>query len=274
MAQMNPADVASGLAAGGLGGGTYVILGTLIGNALAAGNFEEAKRLQARAMAELQGLDPQSLARVRAEVGESAFRNLTEPPEGRAAQLRALQRLEAMGTGESPEDAAAYARAAAEAAAQERGVRMAAMQRLAQRGVGATSGLALAAQQEAAQQATQLASMRGLETAAESRRRALQALQAGAGLAGELRGADYRAASERARAQDIINQFNAQQRMRQAESLYNAQEAKARSMAGAYKTQAEREEEEAARKIATFAAGGKAVGAQLDTATKVLAGGV
>jgi hypothetical protein len=274
MAQMNPADAAQGLAAGGLGGGTYVILGTLIGNALAAGNFEEAKRLQARAMAELQGLDPQSLARVRAEVGESAFRNLTEPPEGRAAQLRALQRLEAMGTGESPEDAAAYARAAQEAAAQERGVRMAAMQRLAQRGVGATSGLALAAQQEAAQQATQLAATRGLETAAESRRRALQALQAGAGLAGELRGADYRAASERARAQDIINQFNAQQRMRQAESLYGAQEAKARSMAGAYKTQAEREEEEAARKIATFAAGGKAVGTQLDTATKMLAGGV
>lgn len=235
-------------------------LGTAIGTAAAQGNFAEARRLQEQAMAELQKLDPQSLARVRAEIGDTAFKTLTEPPEGRAAQLRALQRIEAMGTGESPEDAAAYARAAAEAAAQERGVRMAALQRLAQRGVGATSGLALASQQEAAQQATQLASMRGLETAAESRRRALQALQAGAGLAGELRGADYRAASERARAQDIINQFNAQQRMRQAESIYDAEARKAQGIAGGYRTQAEREEEEAARKIALGASIGGGAG--------------
>lgn len=235
-------------------------LGTAIGSATAQGNFSEAERLQRQAAAELRKLDPQSLARVRAEIGESAFKTLTEPPEGRAAQLRALQRIEAMATGESPEDAAAYARAAAEAAAQERGVRMAALQRLAQRGVGATSGLALAAQQEAAQQATQLASMRGLETAAESRRRALQALQAGAGLAGELRGADYRAAAERARAQDIINQFNAQQRMRQAESVYGAEARKAEGVAGTYRTQAQREEEEAARRIAFGASLGSGAG--------------
>lgn len=235
-------------------------LGTAIGTALAQGNLAEARRLQAQAMAELQKLDPQTLARVQAQMGETAFKSLTEPPEGRAAQLRALQRIEAMSTGESPEDAAAYARAAAEAAAQERGVRMAALQRLAQRGAGATSGLALAAQQDAAQQATQLASMRGLETAAESRRRALQALQAGAGLAGELRGADYRAAADRARAQDIINQFNAQQRMRQAESLYEAQAGKARGMAGALSSQAQREEEEAARRTAMGASLGYGAG--------------
>lgn len=235
-------------------------LGTAIGAATAQGNLAEARRLQEQALAELQKLDPQSLARVRAEMGETAFKSLTEPPEGRAAQLRALQRIEAMSTGESPEDAAAYARAAAEAAAQERGVRMAALQRLAQRGAGATSGLALAAQQEAAQQATQLASMRGLETAAESRRRALQALQAGAGLAGELRGADYRAAAERARAQDIINQFNAQQRMRQAESVYGAEARKAEGIAGAQRTAAQREEEEAARRIAMGASYGYGAG--------------
>jgi hypothetical protein len=235
-------------------------LGTAIGAATAQGNFEEAKRLQAQAMAELQKLDPQSLARVRAEMGESAFRNLTEPPEGRAAQMRALQRLEAMSTGESPEDVAAYARAQAEAAAQERGVRMAALQRLAQRGAGATSGLALAGQLDAAQQATQLASMRGLETAAESRRRALQATQALSGMAGELRGADFRAAAERARAQDLINQFNAQQRMRQAESVYGAEARKAEGMAGALRGQAQREEEEAARRIAMGAEAGKGIG--------------
>lgn len=235
-------------------------LGTAIGAAAAQGNFEEAKRLQAQAMAELQKLDPQSLARVRAEMGESAFRNLIEPPEGRAAQMRALQRLEAMSTGESPEDAAAYARAQAEAAAQERGVRMAALQRLAQRGAGATSGLALAGQMEAAQQSTQLAAMRGLETAAESRRRALQAAQALGGMAGELRGADFRAAAERARAQDIINQFNAQQRLRQAESVYGAEARKAEGMAGALRGQAQREEEEAARRIAMGAEAGKGIG--------------
>jgi hypothetical protein len=79
-------------------------------------------------------------------------------------------------------------------------------------------------------------------------------------MAGELRGADFRAAAERARAQDLINQFNAQQRLRQAESVYGAEARKAEGMAGSLRGQAQREEEEAARRIAMGAEVGKGIG--------------
>ena len=140
MEKMNTLAGAAGR--GGLGSSIGAGIGTAIGMALAAGDFEEARRLQEQAMAELQRLNPQQLAQVRAEVGESAFKNMTEPVEGRAAQLRALQRFEAMAQGETPEDAAAYARAASEAAQVERGARMAALQRLAQRELRRPQGLA------------------------------------------------------------------------------------------------------------------------------------
>lgn len=257
---------ASAAGAGGAGASIGTAIGTAIGMAIAQGDFEKARQLQAQAMAELQKLTPEQLSKVRAEVGESAFKNMTEPPEGRAAQMRALQRLEAMGMGETPEDAAAYARAQAEAAQVERGLRQAALQRLAQRGAGATSGVALAAQQEAAQQATQLAATRGLEQAAEARRRALEAIRSASGAAGQLRSADYQAAAERAKAQDIINQFNAQQRQRQAEQLYGAQERQAERLYGARGQQARQYEEAGGRTVATAASIGRGIGGLGDVA--------
>ena len=263
----------TGIGKGGIGSTIGGGIGAAIGLAMAQGNYEEAKRLQALGLEQLKGLDPESIGRIRAEMGESAFKNLTEPVEGRAAQLRALQRLEAMSTGDDPESAAAYARAQAEAAANERGVRMAALQRLAQRGVGATSGLALAAQQDAAQASTQTAATRDLEVAAEARRRALQAAGQITQAAGGLRGDDYRAASDRAKAQDIINQFNAGQRLRQGESLYGAQERQADRLYDAYGNQAKREEEEGGRKVATATAMGKGLGAGGDAAMMAFGGG-
>lgn len=257
---------ASAAGAGGAGASIGTAIGTAIGLAIAQGDFEKARKLQAQAMAELQKLTPEQLSKVRAEVGESAFKNMTEPPEGRAAQMRALQRLEAMGAGETPEDAAAYARAQAEAAQVERGLRQAALQRLAQRGAGATSGIALAAQQEAAQQATQLAATRGLEQAAEARRRALEAIRSASGAAGQLRASDYQAAAERAKAQDIINQFNAQQRQRQAEEYYKAQERQAERLSGARGQQARQYEEAGGRTVATSASIGRGIGGLGDVA--------
>lgn len=264
---------ASSAGRSGLGSTVGTAIGTAIGMAIAQGDFEEARRLQAQAMRELQALTPDQLAKVRAEVGESAFRNMTEPPEGRAAQLRALQRMEAMVGGETPEDAAAYARAQAEAAQVERGLRMAAMQRLAQRGAGATSGLALAAQQEAAQQATQLAATRGLEQAAEARRRALAALSGTAQLAGQLRGADYERAARAAEAQDVINRFNAQARMQQAASFYGAQERQAERLAEARRMAAAERERSGARTVGTSAAVGGGVGGVGDVALMGYGGG-
>lgn len=258
---------------GGAVSGVFTGLATAIGMAQAQGDFQKAEQLRQQAMAELQKLDPSQLAKVKAEVGESAFNNVTEAPEGRQAQLMALQRLQAMASGEDPESAAEYARAQAEAAQTERGMRLAALQRLAQRGAGATSGLALAAQQDAAQAATQQANMRGLETAAAARRRALEALAMQGQMGGQLRQGDYQLQRDRAAAQDAINRFNADSRWRQAQGAYDAQAQQADRLAKGYRGQADERDAAGARTVGTWQAGGRALGSAGDLALMGLGGG-
>lgn len=258
---------------GGGASGLFLGLSTAIGMAMAAGDFEKAEKLRQQAFAELQKLNPGELAQVKAEVGDTAFSNLTEKPEGRDAQLRALQKLQAISAGDDPETAAEYARAQQEAAANERGVRMAALQRLAQRGAGATSGLALAAQQDAAQASTQTAAMRGLETAAAARRRALEALSMQGQMGGQLRQGDYQLQRDRAAAQDAINRFNADARWRQATGVYDARAQQADRLARGYEAQAQERERAGARTVGTAQAGGQALGSAGDIALMGLGGG-
>lgn len=247
---------------------------TLIGMAMAQGDYAKAEELRKQAREHIAKLNPDELAKVRAEVGDSAFSNVVEAPEGRQAQLTALQRLQAMSTGEDPESAAEYARAQAEAAANERGVRMAALQRLAQRGAGATSGLALAAQQDAAQASTQAANTRTLEAAAAARRRALEALSMQGQMGTQLRNSDYQLQRDRAQAQDSINRFNADARWRQATGLYDAQSNKAKNLYSADQALADDREAAGNRTVGTMAAGGKTLGAGGDLALKAAKGGL
>lgn len=239
---------------------------TLIGMAMAQGDYAKAEQLRQQAREQLAKLKPEELAKVKAEVGESAFASITEAPEGRAAQLAALQKLQAISSGDDPETAAEYARAQQEAAANERGVRMAALQRLAQRGAGATSGLALAAQQDAAQASTQTAAMRGLETAAAARRRALEALAMQGQMGGQLRQGDYQLQRDRAAAQDAINRFNADARWRQSAGVYDARAQQATNLSAADRALADERERAGNRTVATFAAGGKTLGTAGDLA--------
>jgi hypothetical protein len=257
------------------GGASGLLLGitTGIGLAMAQGDFKKAEQLRQQAVDVLSKLDPSELARVKAEVGPSAFANITEPPEGRQAQLMALQRLQAMSTGEDPESAAEYARAQAEAAANERGVRMAALQRLAQRGAGATSGLALAAQQDAAQASTQTANARGLQVAADARRRALEALAQQGQMGTQLRQSDYQLQRDRASAQDTINRFNADARWNQARGVYDARAQQADRMAKAYQGQADERDRAGMRTVAGWQAGGQTVGSAGDIALMAAGGG-
>lgn len=260
----------------GKGGGVsslFVGLATAIGMAQAQGDFQKAEKLRAQAMEVLQQLNPSELAQVKAEMGDSAFAGITEAPEGRDAQLRALQKLQAISAGDDPESAAEYARAQQEAAANERGVRMAALQRLAQRGAGATSGLALAAQQDAAQASTQTANMRGLQTAADARRRALEALAQQGQLGGQLRNSDYQLQRDRAAAQDAINRFNADARWNQAKGVYDAKAQQADRLSKGYQGQADDRDRAGGRTVSGWAAGGRALGSAGDIALMGLGGG-
>ena len=263
--QMRAAQMGQSAGKSGVLGG----LGAGIGAGIAYATSEDIKKaeeLRDQYLQEVLGLNPQELARVKAEAEATEFDKAQEPGEGRAAQLRALERLQQMQLGEDPESAAAYARAQAEAAQIDRGIRQAALQRLAQRGAGATSGLALAAQMDAAQAATQQASSRGLEVAAEARRRALAALAAQGQLGGQLRQQDYQRLADRAQAQDIINRFNAQQRMQQAASVYGAKERKTGALGGAQQMY----QQAGAQDVAVAGAVGQGVGSVGDVGLQLL----
>lgn len=241
-----------------------------IGMAVAQGDYKKAEQLRAQAREQIANLNPDELSKVQAEVGDSLFNSVVEAPEGRKAQLAALEKLQQMSSGDDPESAAEYAKAQQEAAANERGVRMAALQRLAQRGVGATSGLALAAQQDAAQASTQTASQRGLQVAADARRRALEALSMQGQMGNQLRSSDYQLQRDRAQAQDAINRFNADARWRQGKGVYDAQSEQAKYLSDADKGLADEREKAGNRTVATFTSAGKAAGAAGDLATKLL----
>lgn len=199
------------------------ILGALIGRALAEGDYQRAEQLQRQALEQYGTIDPNALANIDVEAESTEFDRYAEDPEAREAQLLALRRMGEMATGDSPEDDAAFARSEQESGRFERGIREAALRRMQERGISGNSGLAVAAQMNAAQMGTQQKANADLQTAAESRRRALAALGQYGQMAGNIRGQNYGMARDRAAAQDAINRFNAGQRFDQAQSTFGNQ---------------------------------------------------
>lgn len=227
--------VTGGAIAGGVSAGAR-ILGALIGRAIAQGDYDTAEQLQRQALEQYGTMDPDALLKIDVSAQDTEFGNVTEDASLRDAQLRALSQLGDMATGQSPEDAAAYAQAQQESGAFERGLREAAARRLSERGISGNSGLAVASQMGAAQQATQQKANADLQTAADARRRALAALGQYGNMAGNIRGMDYQRAADRAAAQDSINRFNAGQRFNQAQGTFNNRMDVAGAKAGQYGT--------------------------------------
>lgn len=89
----------------------------------------------------------------------------------------------------------------------EQGQRDAIVQNFAQRGMNG-SGAALQAQLLASQSDANRASQQGLQASSDAEMRALSAIQGSATLGSNIRSQDYGIASDAARAQDAINQFN------------------------------------------------------------------
>lgn len=142
----------------------------------------------------------------------SQFGQIQEDPALRAAQMESLSRLGQISQeGYTPEDRAALEQIAREEAVRQRGQRESLLQGAQRRGVGG-SGLEMASQLLNQQESAGRESQRGLEVAAEGRRRALQALQMQGNLAGDIRGQEFNQGAQRATAQDLINRFNATNR--------------------------------------------------------------
>jgi hypothetical protein len=130
----------------------------------------------------------------------------------RQKQLQALGGVEELSqTGLSAIDRAALTEIQNEIAMQERGQRESILQNMAQRGMSG-SGQELAAQLQSSQAASQLASQQGLQQAAQAQRARVDALSNLSNMATGIESTDFERQAQKAQAQDVINQFNIQNR--------------------------------------------------------------
>jgi len=130
----------------------------------------------------------------------------------RTKQLQALGGVEELSqTGLSAIDRAALSEIQNEIAMQERGQRESILQNMAQRGLSG-SGQELAAQLQSSQAASQLASQQGLQQAAQAQQARVNALSNLSNMATGIESTDFQRQAQKAQAQDVINQFNTQNR--------------------------------------------------------------
>lgn len=236
---LNPLAGAAAITAGG------AIVGGLAGNMLAAQQaqaLQGANRLQAlAALAQLSNRPPvipeiqytrygtpeeyQLAGTLNPEaLSNTELADIARNEQMRQAQLDVLRQYQEMGTeGLSAIDRAALSEIQNQIAMQERGQREAILQNMAQRGLSG-SGQELAASLAASQQATQDASMQGMRQAAMAQANRQAALERIANLSGGLEQTDFEREALKARAQDVINQFNTQNRnLAKASDLENLQ---------------------------------------------------
>lgn len=216
---------------GDAGAGIGGTIGALIGEAMAAGDYEEAERLMRQASRAYEDIDPSAVVGAESayDLGPSAYDGMQVDPGTRLMQARVMDELARRGL-EGGMDADARAdlnEGLLAAAQQERSSRGAIIQDAAARGMG-RSGAALAAQLQAHGGAAQRANQAGLRAAADAQARAYQALAQSSDLAGAIRGQDYQQASDKARATDLIAQHNARNRQdvqaRNIDRQYQAQQ--------------------------------------------------
>lgn len=130
----------------------------------------------------------------------------------RNKQLQALGGVEQLSqTGLSAIDRAALSEIQNQIAAQERGQRESILQNMAQRGLSG-SGQELAAQLQSSQAASQLASTQGMQQAAQAQQARVNALTNLSNMASGIEQTDFQRQAQKAQAQDVINQFNVQNR--------------------------------------------------------------
>lgn len=167
---------------------------------------------------------------IEAEVAQqvSAMSGIQEDQGLRDIQRNVIEQLRMYGqTGLSAEDRAALNQARLESARDVKAQQDAVLQNMASRGMSG-GGLELAARLQASQEGADRASQEGDRLMAMAQQRALQNIMASASQAGNLRSQDFDVASQKARAEDVINQFNtqlaAQRQSRNVEAKNTAQQ--------------------------------------------------
>ena len=190
------------------------LIASAISNAAAEGDYEEAARLSNQAIRDYNLDAPElSAADIAPQtIDKTAFSDLKEDPALRAMQLRALEQIQAEASGgPTAEDDLAFDAARGAAGRVDVGLRGAAAQRAAARGMGGSLASYLGDLQGAQAGANQAGDM-SIQAAADMRRRQQAALGALLRGSGDVRGQDYGVASRRAAEEDALNRFNAKMR--------------------------------------------------------------
>lgn len=173
-------------------------------SAYEAANDEIIKELKGKIPQKYQELDPKTLQ----QLGPSAMEGVSTDPAMRAAQLKALQRLQEVGDkGYTIEEEAAMNRMQSQNAQADRSRREAIQQNMQARGM-ADSGASLAAQLASNQAANQDNSQQSQDIAANAQRRALQAMAQSGQMAGQMRQQEFGEKSDIAKSRDAVNHFN------------------------------------------------------------------
>ena len=151
----------------------------------------------------------------------SVLRSLERDPGFKDAMTKGLDDLRSGAEGGfSTADLAAMEEIRRRVATEERGQREALLQRAQERGVGG-SGLEMASALQSQQDMADRRALENLMTAARGEERRIGASQAAAGLGSLFRGQEFAEGKAMDDADRLINQFNAQMRMRQAEGDTN-----------------------------------------------------
>lgn len=207
------------------------VIGGIAGNLMGQRDKDAADDAMRRAMAQFDHLnipdiEKQKLALESPEVqgilqpfmqqaeqmAPTAMEQISTDPRLKQAQMNALDTLSRMGSeGLTAEDKAALNQARRQTAGDEQARQGSILQQMAQRGIGG-SGQELAARLQSSQGAADRASQESDRTMAMAQRRMLEATTGAGSLGGNIRQQDYGEQSDLARARDVINQFNTQQR--------------------------------------------------------------
>ncbi len=156
----------------------------------------------------MASLNPDEMFKV-AQQGPSALAEMKVDRAGRNAQLQALTRLQQEGAqgGMTVEDQLAYEQATTDANSAD-AARQAALQESFQRRGVAGGGQEALSRMLSQQNAANQGRFAGLQTAANARQRALQAIMSAGQLGSGLQTADTNEAMARAQAADEVNRFN------------------------------------------------------------------
>lgn len=210
-----------GLVGGGVGG--------LLGNILSQGDQNNSNQSYQNALAQYLNLQVPTIAEQQVTPenytlagsltpsqesavtqGNSLLNNITTDPRLQGSQMQALQALTGIANGQmTPADQAAFQLARNDSAAETQAKQKQILQNMQARGAGG-SGAELLARLTGAQAGAQQLSNADMQQAQAIQQAKMAALNQQANLSTSMRGQDYEQQANAAKAQDAINQFNAQ----------------------------------------------------------------